>query len=306
MKRYFFMFVVAVVIALPIAVILMSDPKSEGHIPQSYLSTLEKKALNGDVDAMFKIGDSYANGRDGTKVDLKESIRWYKMAIEHDNTNAMNSLALIYKNEKGEYKKIEEAITLLTKAALLGNDRAAYNLGLVYIRGDNVDKNISRGVELMRSAALGGYPNAMEFLGLFYYQGDGIEKDTVKARTWLEMAISHGREEAYYGLAVILMSDPKSDLVDYYIASEYYKKAEKSGNKYSRKSFSEAAEKCVKDDDYQGFPLYSFKHCFLASYSRDPAAMLAVGISFLNGRGAIPINRGKVSVAVKWGQNCYG
>ncbi|POG63784.1 hypothetical protein GLOIN_2v1757210, partial [Rhizophagus irregularis DAOM 181602=DAOM 197198] len=80
------------------------------------INSLKRSAENGDKNAMNSLAICYKNGK-GTEKNLKKSFHWYQKAAENDDKNAMNSLAICYENGEGTEKNLEKAFYWYQKAA---------------------------------------------------------------------------------------------------------------------------------------------------------------------------------------------
>ena len=98
-----------------------------------YISAIEKLkriANDGHVSAQAKLGQLY---NDGNRVEqnYEESVKWYQMAAEQGDAEAMFSVAYYY-DVIDELRNVNCAIEWYTKAAEQGHMVAFYNLGQIY------------------------------------------------------------------------------------------------------------------------------------------------------------------------------
>ena len=107
---------------------------------------LEKRAVEGDDDALFRLGYRLAFGRRRSKPE-----DW----------------ALIFR--------------LWRAAAELENRRACYLVGVSYAQGQGVRRSLQRAVEWFRKGARLGYPAAQSNLGYCYRDGKGVPQSGAKA-----------------------------------------------------------------------------------------------------------------------------
>src|ERR1700692_738783 len=83
---------------------------------------MQKSADHGLAAAQLGMGIFCENG-DGVPEDPVEAIKWYRKAVAQDNTDAMNSLALLLAtSRKTSLRNPQEAIALATKAVAAGNN----------------------------------------------------------------------------------------------------------------------------------------------------------------------------------------
>ena len=95
-----------------------------------------RAAENGKFrDAQFNLGLIHEDGR-GTPRDLEAAKKWYMLAADQGNTNAMVNLAGILEAEGPDGQLA--AHRLYEKAAAAGSGLAAFNLGALYFNGGGV------------------------------------------------------------------------------------------------------------------------------------------------------------------------
>ncbi len=112
-------------------------------------------AEKGDVDAMFCVGQMYANGF-GVPMDDAMALKWYGMAA-------------------GE-----------------GHPEALYRLALMHANGWGVAMNDVPAAGFYRLAAGFGYTPAQAAMGYCYKHGAGVDKDLIKAYMWFDIAAHNG------------------------------------------------------------------------------------------------------------------
>ena len=81
-------------------------------------------ALQGDVDAQFDLGDSYATG-EGVALDHAEAVKWWHKAAEQGHAPAQYNLGLIYTNGRMAARDYVLAHMWYSLAATQGDDIAA-------------------------------------------------------------------------------------------------------------------------------------------------------------------------------------
>lgn len=123
------------------------------------LEELKAKALRGDTEAQYKLGDRYYQGS-GVERDFTESAKWFK------------------------------------KAANAGHVEAQFYLAWQYSTGFGVKRNLKKSFELYTKAAEQNYGFAQFYLAACYGKGKGVAADYAKAIEWLERALSNGVKEA--------------------------------------------------------------------------------------------------------------
>jgi TPR repeat protein len=111
-------------------------------------------ADEGNVDAMFCVGQMYANGF-GVAMDDAQAMKWFGLAA-------------------GE-----------------GHPEAMYRLAVMHANGWGVPMNDVPAAGFYRLAAGFGYVPAQSAMGYCYKHGAGVEKDLVKAYMWFAVAANN-------------------------------------------------------------------------------------------------------------------
>jgi TPR repeat protein len=125
-----------------------------------------KKAKQGDVEAQFMLGFSYANGI-GVEKNEAEAVKWYRIAADK------------------------------------GDEGGQFYLGECYANGMGVEKNEAEAVKWYRKAADKGIPGAQLNLGVMYKNGDGVVKNIIEAYKWSLLAAANGIEPAKINVETI-------------------------------------------------------------------------------------------------------
>ena len=121
----------------------------------------------GNVEALFKLGDCYEKGL-GVEKDLKEAVKWYRMAAEQGYARAQSVLGWYYVNGRVTIDP-KEAIKWYTKAAEQGytgspQGLVQVELGDCYAKGLGVEKDLKEAVKWYRKAAEQGHAQAKKRL----------------------------------------------------------------------------------------------------------------------------------------------
>ena len=173
----------------------------------------------GNTDAMCNLACYYDKEK-----DYDQAIQYYQMASELDNTNAMCNLARYY-NEKENYV---QAIQYYQMAIKLGNSTAMNNLAYHY---EKKEKDYPQAIEYYQMAIKLGNSTAMCNLALHYYEK---EKDYTQAIQYYRMAANLGNSTAMNNLAFCYHEKEK----DYTQAIQYYRMASELGNTNAMKNLS--------------------------------------------------------------------
>ncbi len=315
---------IAVLISLPVAYLVIDlkqlnqiiAPTQENKV--SYLDNLYQKTLDGDPNAMFRMGNNYKYGYNGLEVDLNKAIEWYQKAIEHGDSDAMNSLGLMYRHGEGVEQDYEKAISLFNKAIELENFYAYSNLGVMYKKGEGVKQDYETAFGLFKSCSerdeisayclgnLGwlyhdGLGTAQDYekafsswlvaaklgnaaaqfqIGYFYDIGKGhIEKDRLKAYEWYKKAAKQGYAEAQRFIGFIYLDGINGVPQNFLEAGRYFDMAARNGSKNAQKIIDFNTKKCAAWDRKA-----SLKSCSLAVYSGNSIAMHRVSRFYYLGK----------------------
>ena len=179
-----------------------------------------EKALD-KLNQLEKINESLALNGKGSLYkrmsDFDNAEKYYQMAIEKGDINAMVNLGILYKNEK---KDIAGAEKYYQMAIEKGNARAMVNLGYLYM---NEKKDIAGAEKYYQMAIEKGDTRAMINLGYLY---ESEKKDIVGAEKYYQMAIEKGDTQAMVNLGY-LYEEEKKDIAG---AEKYYQMAIEKGN----------------------------------------------------------------------------
>jgi TPR repeat protein len=122
-----------------------------------------------DPYLVWSLADAYRHG-DGCASSLKRAIKYYEMAAELGQADAMTSLGKICFEEL-DPPDWPRAIALYKAAAARGEEHAMYNLALCYRDGEGVRRNPASALRYLKRAADAGHPQAMAQLALAILQG---------------------------------------------------------------------------------------------------------------------------------------
>ena len=186
----------------------------------------KRKAQAGDVNAMYDLGNCFRCGK-GVKKNYAEAIKWYTLAAEKGNTEAMCDLGFIYNNDYNENDCHNETVSW--SEAIFGDAYPSW-AGIVFAIGAIIGAIIGGVSQLERfgggigetifvvlfcsgiglgivwismmlgaffrgivgsisrkKAAAAGDANAMAALGEYYAEKEG-ETNRAKAILWLQRA----------------------------------------------------------------------------------------------------------------------
>ena len=197
---------------------------------QSPLAEMIRLAEQGDADAQYQVGFSYAYGT-GLPRDDERAVAWYRLAAEQGHAAAQHHLGVMYAHGEGTPQDFTEAIAWLRKAAAQESSPARYYLGVLYANGDGVPENEADALAWFHEAAAEGDVPAMHMLGVMYGDGAGSTRaavrrpsgatpgvpnrnrrsaNNVEAYKWLSLAASHVTDEEQRFYAAVRDSRARS------------------------------------------------------------------------------------------------
>ena len=184
------------------------------------------KAMSGDVESLFLMGEIYKNGYCGRSVDGDEAIRWFKKAAAHNHIGAIYEIINCYDQGKivpQDYKQV----FYWTKKLVELDEKLSYQLGDLYFEGKGTEKNLAEAVRIYRNVE----PKWLSYflLGNCYMEGGfGIEQDYKKAEDYYnQILVSAGGEPyptVYQALAILYAKGYKQ----FDKAYKYIERAEKA------------------------------------------------------------------------------
>jgi TPR repeat protein len=193
-------------------------------VVESPLDRAKTRAMQGDVSAMYEVGEIYSEGSDEVEEDPVEAASWYRKAAEkgHSDGQYRYGDALYYGRGVAEDEKesarwlrlssrqghsgakdsynarLEEGrFAYLLDSAEQGNADSQYRLGSLFYHGEQghpVDK--AQAASWFRKSAAQGLAAAQYLLGSMYLRGDGIRQDPIDGKRLIEAAAAQGYPEA--------------------------------------------------------------------------------------------------------------
>lgn len=162
-----------------------------------FVVSLEKEALNDDINAMTKLASLYRGGKYGLPKDIHEYRTWmikaHKKKAELGDTTTMTKLGKWYLSGGGPFnvtKDLEVSYHWYIMAAEAGNIVGLCNASKCLLHGWGVEKNETHGISLLVSAAGGGLDEACLRLGYYYLYGRyGLLANKALAKRWLQKVV---------------------------------------------------------------------------------------------------------------------
>lgn len=167
-------------------------PYEEGAKPRKQQPGDERPAGRNLLPNFKPKATATATSEDGwaayERGDYATALRVFRTLAERGDTNAQNSLGVMYNNGIGVTTNHAEAARWYRLAAERGDTAAQSNLGVMYYNGQGVATNYAEAAKWYRLAAEQGNAYGQNMLGFMYGNGEGVAQDRVQAYKWLELA----------------------------------------------------------------------------------------------------------------------
>ena len=115
------------------------------------IKNLEKAVEEGDVKALYDLGQAY-----DSMGDFNKSFYWYQKSAEQGNIEAQLHIGLMYSMGEGVKKDFSKSLYWVKKSAQQGCSEATFILGTMYEAGHGVKKNLAKAIILLKKAAAEG------------------------------------------------------------------------------------------------------------------------------------------------------
>lgn len=134
-------------------------------------------AEQGDESAQINLANMYAKGL-GTKKDRAQAIKWLEKAADQGNLEAMFDLGQIYGTQYGDIKADHElSLNWYQKAAEKGYATAQYAVAVKYFKGEGVTTDYVTAYAWMDVSVGNGYKPAESYRDLI---GEVMSPDQLK------------------------------------------------------------------------------------------------------------------------------
>lgn len=114
------------------------------------IKELESLAGNGDVGAIYELGQRYFYGV-GVELDYTKARNYFEIASERGSSGSNYFLGKIYYNGNGVQTNHLKAKEYFEKSAESDNTFSKYYLGKLYYWGDGVEKNNEKAEEYKKA-----------------------------------------------------------------------------------------------------------------------------------------------------------
>lgn len=150
----------------------------------------------GDKDGQYKMGIAHELGFAGTKVDLKESVKWFRLSAEQGSARALVHMGTLMHAGKGVPQDYAGAYNMFSKAAELDHELGHFNLAQMLNQGKGVPRDARAAMRSFALAADHGNAGAMSNLGVMFYNGEGVPQNFVLSYAMHNLAASSGGVES--------------------------------------------------------------------------------------------------------------
>lgn len=163
-----------------------------------------KAAELGDVEAQYKVGQSYFLGF-GAEQDIKQALYWLSRPAQNGHKDAQYKVGFIYDEY---YDDFDKAFQWYNKASQQGHVEAQYHLAQCYAEGLGTKKNEKEAFNLYKKLAEQGHAFSLLQLADCYQKGIGVPKDKNRAKELYEKAL---KNEDTSGFAQIELEEMKEE-----------------------------------------------------------------------------------------------
>jgi clan AA aspartic protease (TIGR02281 family) len=186
-------------------------------------------AEGGDAQAQIRMGIMYSQGT-GVTQDLKEAVKWFRLAADKGNAEALSFLgAIFHDGGQGIAQDYREAAKWYRLAAQKGDADAEDTLGdIFYTGGAGVTQDFKEAAKWYRLAADHGNAEAQLRFGYMNYNGQGVTQDYKQAMKWYRLSANQGNEDAQFFLGN-MYHDGKAVVQDYREAVKWHRLAAQQG-----------------------------------------------------------------------------
>ncbi|MBG1231543.1 tetratricopeptide repeat protein [Aestuariivirga litoralis] len=149
-------------------------------------------ALNGNLDAQYRLAQLVMRGAAGVKIDKATGIKLIAAAAQKGHMLSENQYGAILENGDGLPKDEKQAGVWYLKAAEQGMAEAQNNYGVMVLRGLGRERNLDEAFKWFTKAADQKYGWALNNLGGMYEKGWGTTADMAKAVSLYKLAGERG------------------------------------------------------------------------------------------------------------------
>lgn len=158
-------------------------------------------ALQGNLEALFRISKILAKGADKLPQDLPTALTFLEDAANRGHGPAQNEMGIRLQQGNGLTKDASRAAGYYERAAAQNLAAAQVNLGLLLVKGEGVARDYAKAFKLFETAAASGDVWALNNIGGMHEMGWGTAKNLAKARESYLAAQAKGSQLAVANLS---------------------------------------------------------------------------------------------------------
>ncbi len=148
--------------------------------PQYAAKLLEEAAVDGSIEAKYRLGCFHRRGTIGAK-DSRKAFNYFLQAANGGFAKAQNSLGWCYKRGFGCAKDSTKAFLFFRLSAQKGNSESMYHAGICLLRGQGTPANEKEAFEYFQNSARRGNRLGTHMTGVCHFYGLGTDVNDVKA-----------------------------------------------------------------------------------------------------------------------------
>lgn len=185
---------------------------------QNYSKALDlylRAAQLGDAESQFISGGMYYKGL-GSSPNYPKAFALLHEAAINGKSNNVSQKIIAEEFLRGSFipRNYDKALKWYTLAAENGNQDALNELAYMYYTGNGVEQDLEKGAEMFLESAYNGSILAQYNVGLIYYSGDGFgDVDLKSAFAWIAIAATNGNQQALTALNYLKTTLSEEELV---------------------------------------------------------------------------------------------
>lgn len=196
----------------------LGDPEAQWYVGSTYeklgdparaLPMLSSAAGAGHPRAATLVGWLYEEGR-GTEKSIEEAKRWYRIAADRGEADAMAALGRLLLQEKGAEAR-QAARKLFQQAAQLENPDGQYYLGWMLTEHAGEPRDDAQAYGWFIKAARQGHVGAQLAVATHLLTGRGVAENKKEAGEWLVRAAQAQDPVAHYLLGRLRQDAGEAD-----------------------------------------------------------------------------------------------
>jgi len=182
------------------AALLLPLCSQAGHAAwQTPGKTLDEKTQAGDAFSQIRVAMQHE-----AESDFVQAAKWYRLAADHGESHAQNSLGFLYQSGLGVPQSYEEAVKWYRRSAEQGNPNGQSNLAKMFADGTGVPRDRAEAARLYRQSAEQGWAWAQAMLALMYARGQIGPPDAISAYSWCILAFTVEGPTAQWGCTELM------------------------------------------------------------------------------------------------------